>query len=422
MKFEILTEKEFERFSKTHPCANFFQTVENAHLRHFYGSEIHYLGVKEENKIIAAGMFTINPCMFGKKRFYSPQGLLVDYHNFELLKFFTDNLITYAKKHNAMFIKFEPNIIYQLRDTNGNVYHDLVKDDETINNLKKLGYHHFGFTNDYRFTQSRWNYRLELNKEYEELKKGFSKSTRKNIDSVYEKGLVLRRGGKNDLETLTELLKATADRKNFNSRDLTYYERMYDCYKDNMQIYFAHVDSNLYLDYANKQLTKEQNKKEEIMYKMKKDMVGAKLKNQLLNVEVSINRAKEELEYAKKFKEENPNGKDIGALLSLKSGNEYVTLSSGILAKYKNFKPKYLMYNEHILDAYKFGFKYVNFYGISGDFTPKSPIYGVYEFKRGFNGQVVELVGEFTYKISNTYYIYTALRKLKIIYRKVIKR
>ena len=29
MKFEELTEKEFDNFSKKHPCANFFQTVEN---------------------------------------------------------------------------------------------------------------------------------------------------------------------------------------------------------------------------------------------------------------------------------------------------------------------------------------------------------------------------------------------------------
>lgn len=422
MKFEELTEKEFDNFSKKHPCANFFQTVENAHLRNYYGSEIHYLGVKDKNKIVAAGMFTINPCMFGKKRFYSPQGLLVDYHNYKLLEFFTINLVSYAKKHNAMFIKFEPNIIYQLRDTNGCCYPDKKPDMKTIDNLKKLGYHHFGFTKDYRFTQSRWNYRLELDKPYEELKKGFSKSTRKNIDAVYERGLVLRRGNKDDLEDLTELLKATADRKNFQSRDLKYYQKMYECYGDNMQIYFAHVDSKLYLDYAKKQLDSQKDKKEDILYKMKKDMVGSKLKSQLANVETAIEKANNELKYAENFYKENPNGKDIGGLLSLKSGNEYVTLSSGILAKYKSFKPKYLMYNEHILDAYRFGFKYVNFYGISGDFTPKSPVYGVYEFKRGFNGQVVELVGEFTYKVSNTYYIYDLFRKLKIAYRKITKK
>ena len=80
------------------------------------------------------------------------------------------------------------------------------------------------------------------------------------------------------------------------------------------------------------------------------------------------------------------------------------------------------MYNEHILDAYRFKMKYVNFYGISGNFDPKNPLYGVYEFKRGFNGQVIEMIGEFTYKVSKTYPIYNALRHIKIGIRNIIKR
>jgi len=108
--------------------------------------------------------------------------------------------------------------------------------------------------------------------------------------------------------------------------------------------------------------------------------------------------------------------------LSIKSGQEYVTLTSGILEDAKKFKPKYIMYNEHIKDAYEFGFKYVNFYGISGVFDKSNPIYGVYEFKRGFGGEVVELIGEFTLKISNTYYIYNMFRHLKILLRKITKR
>lgn len=422
MKFEVLTEKEFDSFAKKHQYASFFQTVETAHLREACGSEIHYLGVKEKKTIIAAGMFTASPCMFGKKRFYSPQGLLIDYHNYDLLSFFTEHLKVYAKKHKAMFIKFDPNVIYQLRDANGDVYPDAKPEDETINNLKKAGYHHFGFTKDYRFTQSRWNYRLNLDRPYEDLKKTFGKSTKKNIDAVYEKGLVLRRGKKEDLEALTELLKSTAERKSFSFRGLKYYQKMYECFGDLMQIYFAHIDANLYLEYAKKQVEMQKAKKEEILKKMEKDMVGAKLKNQLETVNRTIEKAEKELDYAENFKKKNPDGKDVGGLLSLKSGNEYVTLSSGILGEYKNFTPKYLMYNEHILDAYRYGFPYVNFYGIPGDFTKASPVYGVYEFKRGFNGQVVELVGEFTYKISNTYYIYNLLRHMKIAWRKITKK
>ena len=189
-----------------------------------------------------------------------------------------------------------------------------------------------------------------------------------------------------------------------------------------MQFYIAHVDFNKYLDNLNSELDSEKENNLSIKKKMESDMVGAKLKN---NLEVSnkrIDRLTNDIETANKLIKEYPNGKDIGGLLSLKSGSEYVTLTSGTLTEFKSFMPKYVMYNEHILDAYKFGMKYVNFFGISGNFDKKDPLYGVYEFKRGFNGQVIEMVGEFTYKVSNTYLIYNMFRHIKILLRNIIKR
>lgn len=63
-----------------------------------------------------------------------------------------------------------------------------------------------------------------------------------------------------------------------------------------------------------------------------------------------------------------------------------------------------------------------DFGGISGDFNPKSKNYGVYEFKKGFGGRVVEYIGEFDLIISpfkNTtfdfsYFILRNIRKFKI--------
>ena len=422
MKFQELTEEEFRNFSKKHQYASFFQTVETAKLRESYGSIIHYLGVKKDNVIVAGGMFTETPCMFGKKRFYSPQGFLIDYHDFELLKFYTQGLKKYVKEHNGLFFKMEPNVIYRLRDGNGKKYDPDIVDKETIDNLKKLGYKHFGFTNDFRFTLSRWNFRLDLDKSYEELKKGFSKSTRKNIDNSYKNGVSVRKSSIDDIEKLAEMFQATADRRHFYTRNSDYYRRMHICLGGLMQFYIANVDFNKYLENITNMLEEEKKNNAIIKKKMETDMVGSKLKNNLETSNNKISRLKKDFEYAKELVTKYPDGKDIGGLLSLKSGNEYVTLTSGTLTEFRSFMPKYAMYNEHILDAYKFGMKYVNFFGISGNFDPKDPIYGVYEFKRGFNGQVIEMVGEFTYKTSNLYYIYNMLRHIKIFIRNIIKR
>ncbi|MGL5978396.1 MAG: peptidoglycan bridge formation glycyltransferase FemA/FemB family protein, partial [Erysipelotrichaceae bacterium] len=55
-----------------------------------------------------------------------------------------------------------------------------------------------------------------------------------------------------------------------------------------------------------------------------------------------------------------------------------------------------------------------NLYGISGIFDSSAPDFGVYEFKRGFQGEVVELLGTFTF-IPNPvlWNSYRTLRRIK---------
>ena len=418
MRFVELGEDEFEDFSKNHVQASFFQTVGVSRLRESYGSKIHYLGVKDNDKIIAATMFSETKTLFGKSTFYAPRGFLLDYHNLELLEFFTKQLKKYCKKKNGMMIKLDPNVIYQIRGNDGSVLKDGYKDDESISNLLKSGYRHYGFNLDFEYTQSRWNFRVDLDISYEELKQKFSKSTRKNIDATYKKGVRIRRGDIHDFESMEEILIKTAKRKNFQHRSLEYYTRMHKYLGDEMCIYLAYLDPVVYLESSLSLLKEEEINNQKIIEKMNREMVGNKLKNQKNTSDKLLDKYKKEVEEAKLFKKENPKGCDIGVLISLKSGLEYLTLYSGILMEYKKFTPKYAMYNEHLLDAYKNQIPYANFYGISGIFDSKDKNYGMYEFKRGFGGNVIELIGEFTLPISVVYYIYMLLRKIKIFIRK----
>ena len=419
MKFVELKEEEFQKFADSHEQESFFQTVQVAKLRKSYGSKIHYLGVKEGKKILAAAMFSVTKTFMNKYTFYSPRGFLLDYHNKELINFFTKELKVYCKKRNGLMIKLDPNVVYRKRANDGSIVEDNFTDIESINNLKQAGYKHYGFNTDFINTQSRWNVILELDKPYEEIKKNFSKSTRKNIEATYKKGVQVRKGKIADLESMEEILVKTAERKNFNYRTLEYYTRMYNLLGDKMQIYIAYLDPEVYLNSSLELLHQEEENNKQIVTKMEKDNVGNKLINQKATSDKLLEKYKEEVKIAEEFKKENPNGKDIGVLISFKSGLEYLTLYSGILVEYKKFTPKYAMYNEHILDAYRFGIPYVNFYGISGIFDPKDKNYGMFEFKKGFGGNVVELIGEFSYPLSPLYYVYTFFRKIKIIIRDI---
>lgn len=418
MQFSILTEDEYRKFLATSPMTSFMQTVELANLKKELGSIAHFVGVKNNNTVIAASMLLEDSSIFNKKMFYAPRGLIVDYHDRETLTFFTENLKKYIKKHNGFMLTIDPNVIYRVRTSDGEIDHSNKADDTSINNLLSLGYKHHGFDIYLNARQARWCYRFTLDEDYESKKVKFSKSTRKNIDFCIKKGLMVREGSIKDLDVMAEIFEITSKRRDFFSRSLDYYQKMYNHMGNLMTIYIAYLDPNVYYEHTNGLLEEAKQNYQIVLDKMEKDLVGNRLLSQKENALKQIEKYEKELEKADKFRKENPKGKDIGCLLSLRSGEEYLTLSSGVLAEYRSFMPKYLMYEHHIKEAYKEGFKYCNFYGITGDFDPNGKYYGIYEFKKGFNGNVIEYIGEFDLKISLFYSVYKILKKLKSLVRR----
>lgn len=418
LEFVNLTKKEYQQFYNKHELASFMQTIELGNLKEELGDIVHYVGVKENKKILAATLILEQNSFFKFKTFYAPRGFLIDYHNKELLSFFTENLKKYVKERKGFRIIIDPNLVYRVRNNDGSIMDDDNKDDESFNNLTNLGYKHFGFNIYIETLQARWGYRLKLDKPYEELKKNFSKSTRKNIDTCYKKGLQVRKGTIEDLDSMTELFDSTARRKDFQSRSLEYYKKMYKHMGNLMNIYIAYIDPKVYIKSVKENLEKEEQNNQEILKKMNTSMVGHKLKQQKETSDNLIKKYQNELQEAKEFKKNNPNGKDIAALLSLKSGKEYLTLSSGSLEAYRKFTPKYAMYDHHIKDAYAMGYEWIDFYGISGCFDKNDKFYGIYEFKKGFGGNVIELIGQFELKVTNVYNIYNFLKKVKNLIKK----
>lgn len=418
MKFCTLTVEEYRKFIDKNKDASFMQTVELSNLKKELGSKIHFVGVKKDDKVIAGSMILEDSTILNKKMFYAPRGLVVDYHNKELLTFMTRELKKYIKKQGGFILTIDPNVIYRVRTSDGEIDPNNKANDEAVNNLLSLGYHHYGFNLYLDAKQVRWCYLFTVDEDYESKKAKFSKSTRKNIDLCVKRGLMVRKGTIDDLEVMTEIFELTSKRKDFFSRSLEYYKKMYKHMKKLMTIYIAYLDPNIYYEHTLGLLEEAKKNYDVVLAKMEKDMVGNRLLSQKENALKQIEKYENELKKAEKFKKENPNGKDIGCLLSLRSGNEYLTLSSGVLAEYREFTPKYLMYEHHIKDAYKEGFKYCNFYGITGDFDPKGKYYGIYEFKKGFNGNVIEYIGEFDLKITAFYNIYKFLKKMKKLIRK----
>ena len=97
MKITELTNDEFQLFIDTYPLSSIYQTVEYALLMNTEGFDSILLGLKEENKILAASVFLIEKGTKYKIA-YAPRGFLLDYTNESLLKTFTKLTKQYLDK------------------------------------------------------------------------------------------------------------------------------------------------------------------------------------------------------------------------------------------------------------------------------------------------------------------------------------
>lgn len=403
MKFCILEENEYNDFSSKSPLISSYQLASWGKLKEKTGWKSHYVGIKDNNKICAATLLLEKNTPIKRKIFYAPRGFLIDFKDYKLLNYFTEELKKYIKSNKGFMLKIDPNVIFRLRDNEGKIINE-ENNQEIIDNLKKLGFIHFGFNEMFETMQPRFLCRFKIiNNNYEETFKTFSKSTRKNIEQCKYMGVKVRTAKEDEVKTFTEMLNKTALKKHIVTRPNWYYEEMYKNLKEYSQIYISYIDTEEYLQNVLNKIEEEKKNHSDIALKMKTEKVGKNLKNKLELSNRKCAKLLKEKEEALKLKKL---GKtiDIGALYAIYINNEGITFMSGIDDDYRHFNPKYAMYNRHLEETIKKKYEYVNFYGIAGIFDKNNPEYKIYELKKGFNTEVIELIGEFDLIINKFYY------------------
>lgn len=395
-----ITIQEFEDFASKSKLNNFYQTKYWKELKEKQGTKTLLIGCYEDDKICAASLLVIFPFLKISKFAYFPRGFLIDFNNKELLRKVTLSIKDYLKKNKFAFFRIDPAIPLNHIQPDTTVILD--RDGEEIfNNLKKLGYEHYGYNVGFETFQARFNHVIYLKDSYEETLNTFSKSTKKNIETSINKGVIVKKGQVKDLKLAYDLFEQSAGRNNFHSYSYEFYKNMMETYKDKVILYMAYIDPKKYEENYKELLVLENKKLDEIHNKMQHDNVGKKLLQQEDLSKRMIAKYENEIEKAKNL------GNDlilISSLLSIESGEEYISFISGMNNNYREFYPKYSMYNEHIKDAIDKNLKVVNFFGVKGVFDPKDKDYGMYEIKKSFGGETLEYIGQFDFPINKILY------------------
>ena len=408
MKFQEITEKEYREFWEDHPLKTFLSAPEISKLRKQSNWDTYYVGVKENRKIIAAAMLLAHKRHFNKYEFYSPRGYLLDFKNEELVNFFTLELKKYIKDKKGYVLRIDPYVIYKERDIDGNIVEDGENNEKVVENLLKLGFNKVPVEDK---EQVGWMFSLGLEgKTEEQIMKEMKPNTRNQIRKTEKFGIEVNEIGYDELDRFQHIMEETSKRKGFSNRKLSYYQEMYNLFHDRNEVKFFITELNLkkYVKGLEAERKEKENKINSLTDAKYNDGEKKNLTNEIASIDKRIKESNEIIE--------KNNGNEVitlsGSMFMLIKP-EIIYLSSGNYEEYLKFNSQYLIQWELIKYGIENGFKKHNFYGIPEDINTHPKDYGIYEFKRGFNGYVEELIGEFALTITWHYKLFELIHKIK---------
>ena len=381
MTFEEITEEEFRNFAKNSPYKSFMQTPEIAKYREENGWTAYYLAAKLNGEIKAASMLVAKPTFLGKSTFIAPGGPLLDLEDQPLTEFFIKSLKKYIKSHNGYVLHISPYYELTERDRHGDKIENGFDHQNAVKNLKNLGFLEF-----LDASQPKYMYALDIKgKTPEELMADFKSNTRGHIRKAEKMGVTVRELKKDELSIFKDITASTSERRGFEDKPLKYYEEMYDLFvpRGEAQFLVAEVENGVFGD---------------------------------LRDDGSARSAEPHNDGREGACPENTisTSTPLSAAMFILYGSEVVYLFSGSDEKYmKDYNAQYELQWHMIRYASEKNFKRYNFYGIH-DLPDENTKDGVYEFKKGFGGQVLEYIGTWELPIDHKFYqMKKLLKKIK---------
>ena len=417
MKLVLLTPEQFDAFSYNHPLHSYYQTSMYANLMKKYNYEPSYYGfIDDSNNLIGAALILTQKLWGNLKYGYSPRGFLIDYDNKILIKEISLRFKSYFAKKKYLFVKIDPLVVNNKRDRDGNIIPSPYSND-LISYLQSIGYSYFGENKFFGTLKPRWNAILKVTGTSITMFKNFDSQVRNKIRKAQSRGVEIFQG--NTTEDM-KLFYTFVAKKHY--RKLDYYQSFAENFGNNFELYFARLNTELYLKNIKKlyelELSKNESINNEIQEKSLAGNVNEKLMNSKLTSDKLMSTYKEELETASGLLEKYPDGIIIGACAIILDRNGIELLIEGQNPNYGLYYPLYLL-KWHVIDKYaKRGAVYFDLNAITGYFEDNNKYKGLNETKLGFDAEVTEYVGEFDLVVkSKLYRVYCGGK----LWRKFIK-
>ena len=406
MQIKELTNEEFKKFTNKFNVKSIYQTIEYGFVMNHENYDTIFLGLSDENNIVAASLILIQK----RDKFkyaYAPKGFLIDYNDTELLKIFTVQIKKYLGKLGVVAIKLCPPIIKTTYSNKNEISYENENYTKIFSSLTKLGYRHLGYNNYFEALKPRYEAILDLNLPYYTLFKNIKKTVRTKIRNAENIGIRIYKGDINNLDYLY------IHTKNKYPRELEYFKNCYKYFskENNIEFYFAKLDTVKFLKLCNKNFASQEEKCNKLNNELKnnKNLLKEKMENDIL-----LDKYKSNLIYATRLLSKYPDGIVVSSALIVKNNKEINLLMDGYDTKFKRLNAKHLLIWKLIQKYSELNYEKFNFGGIVNPNTNDNKYLGLNEFKLNFNSNIYEYIGDFELVTNKAlYFIYKSQSQLK---------
>jgi len=394
LQFAVISDAEFEAFAAAHPQNNFIQSAGFARFQRARGQAVELFGIRRDGELVAAGKLNFTTNRWGYTVSECAKGPLMDYTDTALVGAVVELLKKRATERKAAELRISPNLTLVARDADGAEHPEVLDNRPLAAALGRLGFAHQG--SEMNFANVNWMFvkTLEGIQDAEELIMGTSYRTRKAIRKAEKNGVFLEQATLDTLDEFYDALSTAGDEKGFIYREREYYEHLLRTTSSEFtKLMMAKIDIPEYRRSITERLEAESAAAAGLRREVEE--TGSKKKaNRLKVVQDLVDSYERSLKDIERFPD-SVGVATVAAIHFVCYGDEVVCVIGGTKQDYIYFNGATSLYWGMMLHALDKGYKRYNFYGTFGIEGQDEEGHGGYAFKKGFGGEVVQLMGDF---------------------------
>ena len=387
-----ITNQQHDAFVKSHPNGDLLQLSKWADTKKLTGWYSRRIAVGENGQIKGVGQLLFKKIpKLPYTLCYVSRGFVADYNNKEVLEALLSYAKEVAKDEKSYAIKIDPDV-------------EVDKGAEALKNLHELGFKHKGFkeglSKDY--IQPRMTMITPIDKTDDELVQSFERRNRSKVRLALKRGTKVERSNREGLKIFANLMKITGERDGFLTRDISYFENIYDALHEDgdAELFLVKLEPKPVLDTVNQDLEAQLAEKEKLQSK-KQDK---KTLNKLNDIDNKIKKTNELKSDLTELEKSEPEGIYLSGALLMFAGNKSYYLYGASSNDYRDFLPNHHMQFEMMKYAREHGATTYDFGGTDNDPDKDSEHYGLWAFKRVWGTYLSEKIGEFDYVLNQPLY------------------